>query len=419
MKKLFMLGALLISAAGTLFAQKRGFEYRFYGQIRTDLFYNTRANSESVDGLFYMYPLDKKLDPAGNDLNKVADGNFYMLYSRVGIDVQGPGVFNAKTSAKMEVDFRGSGSSYSVLRMRHVYFNFDWGKSELLVGQTWHPLYGEVAPQILNLNMGAPYQPFSRAPQIRYRFTQNRFKLTAAALWQSQYQSVGPANLTPGSLKGKKSGEYMKKSMVPEFFLGMDYDSDNFMTGAGVHVSSIVPRVHSEMPTAEGGKQTYRVSERITGVSAEAHMKYSSPYWRVAAKTVLGTNLTQASGVGGYGITAIDEVTGEQKYTPLRTSSTWVNINYGMKWRPAIFLGYLKGLGVSKEVGGVIGTGTQLDQMVTASAELTYNLVNWKFGAEYSMCNVWYGDEFNEKHKATSSHRIANHRFVFVAMFQF
>ena len=143
--------ALLVGVSGSVFAQKKGFDYKFYGQVRTDLFYNTRSNSETVDGLFYMYPLDENLDPNGHDLNGVGNGNFYTLYTRLGVDVTGPMLGKAKTSAKVEVDFRGSGTTYSLFRIRHVYFNLDWGKSALLVGQTWHPLYGDVAPEILNL----------------------------------------------------------------------------------------------------------------------------------------------------------------------------------------------------------------------------------------------------------------------------
>lgn len=55
------------------------------------------------------------------------------------------------------MDFRGSGTTFSTVRLRHAYLNLDWGKPSLLLGQTWHPLYGDVAPQILNLNMGAPF----------------------------------------------------------------------------------------------------------------------------------------------------------------------------------------------------------------------------------------------------------------------
>ena len=406
--------ALLVGVSGSVFAQKKRFDYKFYGQVRTDLFYNTRSNSETVDGLFYMYPLDENLDPNGHDLNGVGNGNFYTLYTRLGVDVAGPMLGKAKTSAKVEVDFRGSGTTYSLFRIRHVYFNLDWGKSALLVGQTWHPLYGDVAPEILNLNMGAPYQPFSRAPQIRYRFTSNNFMLTAAAIWQSQYLSVGPKTNKPGETSTQKSQEFMKKSCVPEFYLGVDYKRPGLIAGAGLHVSSITPRTQSETENA-----IYFVNERVTGISGEAHVKYTKD-WLVSAKTVLGTNLTQTSTVGGYGITSIDEVTGKQQYSPLRTSSTWVNVAYGKKWRPALFFGYLKNLGATKEVPyGALGTGTTLDQLFTGTAELTYNIPHWKFGAEYSLCNAWYGDEFDAKAKAINSHSILNHRIVLVALFQF
>ena len=40
MKKVFVSLALLVGVSGSLFAQKKGFDYKFYGQVRTDLFYN-------------------------------------------------------------------------------------------------------------------------------------------------------------------------------------------------------------------------------------------------------------------------------------------------------------------------------------------------------------------------------------------
>lgn len=414
MKKKYLLLAALVGMSAGAMAQKKGFSYKFYGQVRADLFYNTRTNSETVDGLFYMYPLDKLPDADGNDLNDQGNGNLYALYSRVGVDVAGPMLGKAKTSAKVEVDFRGSGTSYSLFRLRHAYFNLDWGTSALLVGQTWHPLYGDVAPEILNLNMGAPFQPFSRAPQVRYRFTRKHFQLTASAIWQSQYLSVGPASDKAGEASTSKSQNFIKNSCVPEFYVGMDYRRPELIAGAGVHVSSIRPRTKSVV-----GSDTYKVDERVTGVSAEAHLKYTHERFLLSAKSVLGTNLTQTSTVGGYGITSVDPRTGEQTYTPLRTSATWLNVAYGKTWRPALFFGYLKNLGASTEVSDVLGTGTNLDQLLNATAELTYNRGNWKLGAEYSLCNAWYGDEFSAKAKALSFHTVMNHRVVMTAIYQF
>lgn len=407
MKKYLLLPACLLVATSSL-AQLKDFSYKFYGQIRTDLYYNSRANEETVDGLFYMYPKDKKLDPNGKDLNATANGSFYTLYTRLGVDVAGPKLGSAKTSAKVEVDFRGSGTSYSTIRLRHAYLNLDWGSSALLMGQAWHPLFGDVSPQILNLSVGAPFQPFSRAPQIRYQYTTKRIKLTGAAIWQSQYTSVGPDNV--------KSSNYMKYSCVPEFYVGADYQANGWVAGAGIELLSMKPRTESKI---EG--ETYKVDERITTLSYEAHAKYTNKDWFVAAKSVWGSNLTQTSMLGGYGIKAKNDRTGELDYTPIRVSSSWLNIVYGQKWKPGIFLGYVKNLGTSDALvlDKLCGTGTDVDQIATAGAELTYNINHWKFGMEYTYTSAWYGSLNSGNGRITDTHSIGNHRIVGVAIFSF
>lgn len=384
MKKYILISLCLLTAAGS-FAQNKDFKFKFYGQIRTDFYYNSRANEETVDGLFYMYPKDKVRDEDGNDLNSTPNSNFYTLYSRLGVDVAGPKLGTAKTSAKVEIDFRGTGTSYSVIRLRHAYLNLDWGKSALLLGQTWHPLFGNVSPQILNLSVGAPFQPFSRAPQIRYRYTEKNFQLTGAAVWQSQYLSQGPAG---------KSQEYIKKSCIPEIYIGADYKNGGLLAGVGIEMLSLKPRTEA---TGENNKK-FQVDERITTLSYEAHVKYTNKDWFVGAKSVLGSNLTQASGLGGFGVKSVNERTGEQKYTPIRFSSSWLNVVYGQKWKPGVFVGYAKNLGTSDELyapdgkAQLYGTGTNLDQLVTAGAELTYNVPHWKFGLEYTLSSgmVWF-----------------------------
>lgn len=407
MKK-YIIASLCLGMALSSFAQLKDFSYRFYGQIRTDLYYNSRANEETVDGLFYMYPKDKVYDPNGEDLNSTANSSFYTLYTRLGLDVAGPKLGKAKTSAKVEVDFRGSGTSYSMIRIRHAYFNLDWGKSALMVGQYWHPLFGDVSPQILNLSVGAPFQPFSRAPQVRYRFTEKNFMLTGALVWQSQYTSVGPEG---------KSSNYIKNSCIPEVYVGADYKNGGFMAGAGIELLSLKPRTKSII-----NGNTYKVDERITTLSYEAHAKYTNKDWFIGAKTVYGSNLTQASGLGGFGIKSTDEK-GENKYTPLRFSSSWVNVVYGQKWKPGIFLGYAKNLGASSKLDRtnpqLYGTGNELDQLVTAGAELTYNLPHWKFGLEYTLTSAWHGDKANDYNKMQESHAVCNNRIVAVAMFTF
>lgn len=419
MRRIILISVCLIAVSG-IFAQKKDVTLKFYGQIRTDLYYNSRANEETVDGLFYMFPKDKVRDNDGNDINATPNSNFYTLYSRFGVDVTGPDLGKAKTSAKIEGDFRGTSSSFSVVRLRHAYLNLDWGKSALLLGQTWHPLYGEVSPQILNLSMGAPFQPFSRAPQIRYRYNNGHLQLTGAAVWQSQYTSQGidPDN----NAKSKKSHEYLKKGCIPELYAGIDYKSGALLIGAGIEMLSMAPR--TQATGADGS--IYKVDERITTLSYEAHMKYTSKKWYVAAKSVLGSNLTQASGLGGFGIKKVDIRTGEQEYTPIRFTGSWVNAVYGAKWKTGIFVGYAKNLGTSDGLytdgdgkTQLYGTGTNLGQLLTTGAELTYNVPHWKFGMEYTLSTAWYGSVKPSDGKITDTHGVCNNRMVAVAMFIF
>ncbi len=91
---------------------------------------------------------------------------------------------------------------------------------------------------------------------------------------------------------------------------------------------------------------------------------------------------------------------------------------YGTKWRAGIFGGYLKNLGATENVVSVLGTGTDLDQLLTGSFELTYNLPNWKFGVEYSWVGAYYGS-LTEKGKVTDTNLVDNHRAVLTAIFQF
>ena len=69
-------------------AQRKNFTYKFYGFVRGDLFYNSRANMAPIDGNFYLYPLDKSFDsspdkPGGLSIQlcKSEKKEFYIRYS--------------------------------------------------------------------------------------------------------------------------------------------------------------------------------------------------------------------------------------------------------------------------------------------------------------------------------------------------
>ncbi len=408
MKRYVLTLCLGLASLGAVAQQVGDFSFKFYGRVRADLFYNSRANEETVDGIFYMYPKDHNYDPDGNDLNSTANGSFYVLYTRLGVDIAGPKIGNAVATAKIEMDFRGSGSTYSVPRVRHAYINLDWGTSAVLIGQTWHPLFGEVSPSMLNLSTGAPFQPFNRSPQLRYRYTSPKgLMLTAAAVWQMQYTSYGPDG---------KSHNYLKNSCIPEFYASVDYKKGPWIAGVGAELLSLKPRLTA---TGEDG-QTYKVNERVTSVSVEAHLKYKQPMWFVSGKTVLANNLTQCSMVGGFGVTDVNTHNGEAKYTPFRHSMTWLNFVYGKKWQPGVFIGYLKNLGTGKEItGNTYGLGLNVNQILSTNWQLSYNLSNWKLGVEFEPSTAWYGTLNKKNGKVEDTHSVTNYRVLCVAMYTF
>ena len=183
--------------------------------------------------------------------------------------------------------------------------------------------------------------------------------------------------------------------------------------GAGAQLLSLVPRTQNTV-----NDKVYKLDERITSLSFEAHAQYKLPDWTFAAKSTLGSNMTHTCMLGGYGVTSVDNRTGEQEYTPFRVSTTWLNVIHGKKWKQGLFLGYLKNLGTGKDIINQYGTGLEVGQMVTANVQLSYNLPHWKFGVEYSPSTGWFGSA-DKRGRIEDTHTVTNHRVLWVMLYMF
>jgi hypothetical protein len=390
-------------------AQKKNFDYRFYGFVRGDIYGNSRSNIEVVDGLFYLYPKDVSYDADGNDLNATPNGSFYTFTTRLGLNIKGPDIGSAKTSANIESDFGGTTDINFMLRLRRAYVKLDWEKgSSLLLGQTWHPLFGEVIPDILNLSTGAPFQPFNRSPQIKYQYAKDALTFTASAVYQLIYTSAGPVG---------KSEKYQKDGVLPELYLGADYRKGNFLAGAGVDMISLKPRLES----IHNGNR-YRVNERVTSFSYDLHARYAYDKLQVSGKTVLASNQTHTAMIGGFGVTKTDPRTGEQEYTPFRHSTSWLNLVYGTKYQGGLFAGYTKNLGVAESLVSadkLYGSGLNIDRFINLSFYLRYALPHWNIGIGYAIATAWYGETDLSNGKSINTHDVSNHRVESVFTYTF
>lgn len=389
-------------------SQKKTFDYSFYGFVRGDFYVNSRANIEGVDGLFYLYPKDILLDAKGEDLNATANGSFYTFTTRLGMDMKGPDIGTAKSSAKIETDFGGTNNMNFMLRVRQAYLKLAWEKSSLLLGQTWHPMFGEVAPNILNLSTGSPFQPFNRSPQINYQLEAGKIKFIASALYQLIYLTQGPDG---------KSEKYQKDRALPELFLGADFKNGDFLFGGGVDMISVRPRLQSVV-----ADKTYKVDERANGFSYDLHAKYTQSAFQIAGKTIIAENQTHNTMISGFGVTSIDELTGKQEYVPFRHSTSWLNLIFGKKYQGGIFAGYTKNLGTSKKLideNKLYGAGLDIDQFVNISLCAKYVLPHWNLGLEYTNSTAWYGKTDLANGKVKDTHDVTNHRLECVFMYFF
>ncbi len=408
MKKLYtlLLAALIATPA---VAKRENYSYDFYGFIRNDFYANDRSNAAACNELFYLYPLDERLDAAGEDLNQVPNSSFYSFVTRMGVNIKGANVGKAKASAKIEVDFGGYADLNSLLRIRQAYLNLDWENgSSLLLGQTWHPLFGSVMPYIANLSTGAPFQPFNRSPLIKYQYKNGGITLSAAAIYQLQYTSSGVDSL---------ANKQITRGCVPELYIGVDYASTGFKIGAGAEMITLSPRSESVINGA-----TYKVKERMRAFSGEFHLDYTSGKFHLGAKTLLASSLDHTLLLGGYGVTSISDKTGERDYTPIKNSTSWLNISFGSKWRPYIFAGYTKTLGSSEALLSsdmIYGRGIGIDQLLGAYAGVSYNMPHWSFALEYSSTTAWYGDINLTNGRVQNSHDVTNNRVVGVVTYLF
>lgn len=405
---LFALGGLAASA------QDGAVKAEVYGFVRNYFTYDSRSCVQSNEGLFNMLPNDQKLNADGDDLNAIPSVRFLSITTRFGVNVTGPEIWGARSSAKFESDFCGASSSSAFnLRIRQAYTRLAWERSDLLVGQAWHPMAGDLMPEVFSLATGAPFNPFNRSPQVRYNYSPiTSLTLTAAALYQFQYGSVG--------LDGKTSNVYSRNALVPELFVGMTAKGKHLTGTIGANVSTIAPRmVANDM----------LVNERLTSYSFMASGSLKIDDLTVRAKAVYGQNTSHMQQPTGFGIVEISD-NGSCTYEPMQLGSAWITMMYGKKLRYGFFAGWMKNYGSAGEkfMSLVVRNNAGMDQAYRFSPIVTYKVQNMQIGLEYEHTATAYGDyaiDMNDFPReitngtVTNTHWVANNRVCVMMKYDF
>ena len=434
--------------------------FKLYGFIRNYFIYDSRESKSGTSDLFYYLPLDKKMNEDGTlDLNDHGSFRFVALTSRVGLDVTGYQMNNVHFGAKFEADFYAGLSSSSnsnatvyfpgntnisgtaQMRLRQAYATVTWkdlpmsndqkASVGLKIGQAWHPM-GADFPHVFSLEVGAPFGPFSRTPLVQMDANLGKnWVLSAAALWQMQYNSQGPIGA---------SAIYMKYGMTPEIYAAVGYKGKDFLVRAGADLLSIKPRVYGKVDDV-----TVRVSDRKTSLLYYIYGQYAKGKFSLRAKSIFGESGEHLNLMSGYAKIGENE-DGSWNYASLRNSSSWLSMSYGKKWQGVLFLGYMKNLGFAEGVLDApiaktnvyfCGNGfPNINQIYRINPQIIYNIGKMNIGLEYQWTSVQYGEYvdaqdcsdgtckivpgLNERGLATKNlHWIGNHRVNMMVKYNF
>lgn len=368
-----------------------------YGFVRNYITYDSRECVAVMGEMFNIIPKDELLnEDRSEDLNDVDKLSFVSFTTRLGVDVMGPNLGRAKSSAKIEADFSGYGANNTLFRIRQAYLSLSWDRTTLICGQTWHPMTNQVMPAVYGFGTSSPFMPFNRAPQIKVLVDAGKgWNFTAAALYQFPNLSTGPEGV---------SVSYSRWSMLPELYASWAHAGEHLTYGVGVDLLSIMPRKTSlaerEVLQEDGSMQTQmvqvRAKDRVMGISPELFADYINGKFNIKGKVVYAENTAHMTMVSGFGATSYDPQTGSYQYAPLRSVSTWMTATYGDKLKPGLMLGYAKNLGAKIDFMSLdeiwVRHARNTDYIYRISPSLSYTIMNLQLALEVDYTVVGYGD---------------------------
>lgn len=330
------------------------FRFDFHGFVNPHFYADSRSVVGGREDMMLFYPKPIALDANGRDLNDGWQANMMSITTRLNLRVTGPDVLGAKTDAYVEGDFTGStNASNNDLRLRHAYISLDWERGgALLVGQYWYAMViPEIMPMTNPLNMGAPFHPYARYNQVRYRIPLGPVEIAATAMWQLDNASQGLLNGAAAT-----STLFARNSLVPELNLRVMYCTPSLLFGGAANLKTIQPVV----PDVE---QRLHSSPSYT-IFGKARIGQLD----IKAQTLLNNSLYEGCSLGGYLMLA------DSTFSDWHFNTVWVDLSRNAgHWRPGLFLGYAQ----NKDFGNTgyancFGRGHDIEYLWRIQPRLTY-----------------------------------------------
>ncbi|MDE5424363.1 hypothetical protein L3073_19295 [Ancylomarina sp. DW003] len=403
---LFFCSTNLLSAQSK--EEQKPVKVKFGGFVHSLFTYDSRQTVSAREGLIFLYPQDEKLDLNGKDINKGGVYNMAVLLTRVNAKLSGPDILGAKTTGLIEAEFVGNRElDANGLRMRHAYVNLDWGKTSLLIGQTWSPLFvTEVFPTTVGANSGLPFKPFARNPQVRLTHKTGNWKLLAALASERDFASTGPEGA---------SNKYLRNAGLPIIQGQAHYYFGKHMIGASAEYKNIKPTIE----TTTG----YKADETLSSYALMGYLKLNFKPVTFKAQATYGSNMTDALMLGGYAAKSLNPVTNEASYTPIKVLGSWAEVSYKKNdMQYALLAGYSKNYGADDNVvpGMIYSRSQNIGELYRIAPRVCKKYKNLKVELEAEYTAAAYADEngMNEKAEVINSHWVSNTR-ISVGLYYF
>jgi len=413
MKKIFLLIFALLVILNNVYTQDKKetkWGINFSGFVKTDFIFDSRQTVNAREGHFLFFPQPEFLDKNGKDLNAKPSFNILSIQTRLNGKITGPYAFGAKSSAMIEGEFFGTtDGDINGFRLRHATINLDWDKTSLLAGQFWHPMFvTDCFPGTISFNTGAPFQPFTRNPQLRLtQKLDNNFSAILAAYSERDFQDYGPAG---------QSSVYLRNAVIPGLHLQFQYRSEKVLLGVGGDYKSLKPRLYTanNEPT----------DEKVNSLAIEGYTKVNIEPVTIKLEGIYGKNIANMFMLGGYAIKTMDSNKYET-YTPINIFSLWGDISGGKDIELGVFAGYTKNLGADDNILGVGTTnyfarGVNIDGLLRVSPRVAFNSGKVKLAFELEYTSAAYGTPNNlNKGKVENTTSVANIRGLMAFFYYF
>ena len=361
------------------------FSLEWHGFVNPHYYADSRSVVGGREDMMLFYPKPTLRDSLGNDINDGWQADMLAITARLGLRVKGPDMLGAKTSAYVEGDFTGStNAAINNLRLRHAYIDLRWEHHRLLAGQYWYPMViHEIMPMTNPLNMGSPFHPYARQPQVRYEYNLGILEAVAAASWQLDNMSQGLLNGAPAS-----STLFARHSLVPELNLQLRWNSDMLFLGAAVNIKTIQPQVQSAATAVQPSTDKHTsLTWSLFGRLNIFERCDPKPLLTIKAQTLLNNSLYEGCSLGGYLMLA------DSTFQDWHFNTVWVDIERTRgHWRPGLFLGYAKNLDYGNtDFAHCFGRGHDLEYLWRIQPRLTYKtLTGLDFTAEAEYTHAGY-----------------------------